>query len=335
MKKLLLVGFLGGFGVAYASPPAGYYDRAQGKAGQELRDALHVIIHNHNVIRYSSGSRADTSDALKALDADPANPDNIIQIYSGSNAPASSFGLTTGWNREHLWCNSYGLDDVEPSYSDLHNLRACDANVNSSRGNKYFDWSDTNAPSYSIPAHAEATLCSTDSNSWEPPVFDRGNIARALFYMATRYPGSTTGEPALVLTDDTALINSASAYMGKLSTLLAWHQADPVDAAEQLRNDLIHSLYQANRNPFVDHPEWVNLTLAPAHTNPPLLKVTLTSTGCTLTWLATNQSTRLEYATNFSALWQDAPVTPMLTNSQFLVHWTNAYPHVLFRLRAW
>jgi endonuclease I len=45
--------------------------------------------------------------------------------------------------------------------------------------------------------------------------------------------------------------------MGKLATLLKWHEQDPVDAFETRRNDMIYSKYQHNRNPFIDHPEWV------------------------------------------------------------------------------
>lgn len=329
------MGLLGGCGVAVAAPPPGYYDSAQGKAGQELRDALHAIIRNHQVIPYSSSSRSDTSDALKVLDRDPGNFTNIIAIYSGASSPAADFGLTTGWNREHLWCNSYGLDDVEPSYSDLHNLRACDANVNSSRGNKYYDTTTTNSQGYAFPAHVEAPLCSADSDSWEPPLSNRGDIARALFYMATRYTGDEASEPALVLTDDASLINSASACMGRLGTLLAWHQADPVDAAELLRNDLVFSLYQTNRNPFIDHPEWVNLTFAPAPTNAPALSIAPAPSGCLLTWTATNQSTRLEYTTNLQLTWQDAAVVPILSNGLFRVGWTNTTTSGFFRLRSW
>src|SRR5258706_7359641 len=112
-------------------PPAGYYATDESKAGSELRQALHNIIRNHHVIPYSSSTKLDTSDSLKVLDANPADTNYVIEIYSGSNDLASAFGLTTGWNREHQWCDSYGLDGVEPAYSDLHNLRAVDSTVNS------------------------------------------------------------------------------------------------------------------------------------------------------------------------------------------------------------
>ena len=141
-----------------SDPPPGYYTAAEGESGAALRQALHQVLHNHTVIPYGSGTRFDTSDALKALDQDPTNTNNVIGIYSRQSEPASSFGLTTGWNREHLWCDSYGLDGREPAYSDLHNLRAEDANVNSSRGNKFFDISDTNSAGYRMPAYAEGLL---------------------------------------------------------------------------------------------------------------------------------------------------------------------------------
>lgn len=324
---LLVFGF-----AAHADPPAGYYDTAQGKAGPELRSALHAIIRGHHVIPYSSSSGLDTSDALRLLDANPNDTNNVILIYSGSDALASTFGMTTGWNREHQWPNSYGLDDKPPSYGDLHNLRACDATVNSSRGNKYYDTTATDSSGYRFPAHSEAPRCSTDSDSWETRPEDRGDIARSLFYMATRYTGDAPNEPALVLTDEIALIQSTNSYMGKLTTLLAWHNADPVDAAERLRNDLIYSLYQTNRNPFVDNPAWVDLTFAPPATNPPVLQITRVNQGVLLTWLATNQSSRLEYSTNLLRDWSDVSITPTLTNGTFNIPWTNG--NACFRLRV-
>jgi hypothetical protein len=85
----------------------------------------------------------------------------------------------------------------------------------------------------------------------------RGEIARAAFYMDVRYSGDKSNENDLQLTNDLAAISSDTVFFGRLDTLLEWYIADPVDAAERTRNDLVYSDYQKNRNPFVDHPEWV------------------------------------------------------------------------------
>ena len=177
-----------------------------------------------------------------------------------------TFGLTTGWNREHLWPNSYGIDSREPAYSDLHNLRAADATVNSARGNKLYDVSDTNSPGYKVVGHAEAPLISTDSDSWEPPDVVKGDIARAVLYMVVRYTGDRTNEPAMFLTDTTGQVNSGTNCMARLTTLLHWHQIDPPDLSERRRNDLVFQRYQGNRNPFVDRPEWVQAAFWPVMT---------------------------------------------------------------------
>ena len=246
---------------AVAAPPAGYYSNAVGKTGQELRAALHAIIRGHRVIPYNSSSGVDTRQALRVLDEDPANTNNVLLVYAQRSEPKTNYPAV--WNREHLWPNSYGLDDSGPAFSDLHNLRPEDENVNSARGNKYFERSDTNSISYRFPAHAEAPECSTDDDSWEPPPNARGDIARALFYMDLRYEGDAPGEPDLILTELLREIMSSTNLMGRLTTLLKWHLADPVSDAERLRNDLVFERYQQNRNPFVDHPEWVLSVFAP------------------------------------------------------------------------
>ena len=96
----------------------------------------------------------------------------------------------------------------------------------------------------------------------------KGDVARAMFYMAVRYEGgehSITGasEPDLELTDDENLIrqsntgkNEKRGFMGRLSVLLSWHYSDPVDDIERRRNDVVFE-YQGNRNPFIDNPHWV------------------------------------------------------------------------------
>lgn len=313
---------------ATAAPPPGYYTTADGKAAAALRSALHVITHNHGVIPYSSSTKFDTSDALKVLDQDPANTNNVWLLYAQRSEPKSSFGLTAGWNREHLWPNSYGLDDVEPAYSDLHNLRAEDAHVNSTRGNKYYDVSDTNNASYKFPANTDAPLASADSDSWQPPDVVKGDIARALFYMTIRYIGDTNNEPALILADDTSLISSTTNWMGKFSTLIKWHLADPVSPAESNRNNLVYSLYQTNRNPFVDRPEWVMSAFIPS------LTLRQQATNIMLSWPANHTPTMLaEQTTNLSSTWTRVTNAPELITNTWTVAIRPEPGQRFFRLR--
>ena len=53
-------------------------------------------------------------------------------------------------------------------------------------------------------------------------------------------------------------VNGSSIKPWMESLLRSWHAADPVDVYEMQRNDLVYSDWQKNRNPFIDHPEWVD-----------------------------------------------------------------------------
>jgi hypothetical protein len=87
--------------------------------------------------------------------------------------------------------------------------------------------------------------------------------------MTVRYKGGVDSygivEPDLRLTDNRTLITQTDAqtggggiaYMGLLTVLVQWSDTDPPDDEERLRNETVYS-YQTNRNPFVDHPEWVH-----------------------------------------------------------------------------
>jgi deoxyribonuclease-1 len=68
----------------------------------------------------------------------------------------------------------------------------------------------------------------------EPRPAVRGDIARAMLYMAERY--------------------GLEIYPRQKALLLEWHRADPPDAGERRRNAVIERL-QGNRNPFIDDPE--------------------------------------------------------------------------------
>jgi len=313
---------------------AGYYDSANGLTSTNLRAALHALIRNHTVIPYSSSS-FDTSDALRVLDEDPSDTNNVILLYARRSALKDSFGTPTGWNREHMWPNSYGIDDRHPAYSDLHNLRAEDLDVNSARGNKYFDRSDTNHSSYAFPAYAEAPACSTDFDSWEPPAAVKGDIARAMFYMDVRYEGDSGTEPDLMLTDRVQRVASATNFMGRLVTLLIWHELDAVDDAERLRNEKVFQLYQHNRNPFVDHPEWVREIFWPC------LQISLVASDIdgrlflNFKWPAEFTNAMLQTSFGFPLVWVDQSRGIVYPDDTVRYERLVLSPGEYFRLRLW
>lgn len=259
MKKLLSLLLLAFALSSFGQIPTGYYDSAEGLQGEELKAALNQIITNHTDYPYTSSS-TDTWDILKESDRDPTNPDNVILIYTGwsveAGLPGEEYDNGNGWSREHIWAKSHGFpSESQDAYRDAHHLRPCDISVNSARGTKDFDNGGT--------PHSEATECNTDSDSWEPRPAVKGDIARMMFYMATRYEGEN-GDPDLELVDYTGT-STDTPYFGKLSTLIQWNEEDPVDDFESNRNEVVYS-YQGNRNPFVDHPEFVDAIYNPTST---------------------------------------------------------------------
>ncbi len=234
---------------AAAQIPVGYYDAANGLAGSALKSALNDIIDGHTELSYDA-----VTVALRTTDEDPGNGGNVICIYTGWSYPKLSFGNGGNeWNREHVWSKSHGdFGDSPPSGTDLHHMRPEDASVNSAKNNRDFD-----EATVQYIDGSGVTGCYYSTDIWEPREAVKGDVARMLFYMATRYEGEN-GEVNLELVDYTFSSPENQPLYGKLSTLLLWHEADPVDDGERSRNNKVYAI-QGNRNPFIDHPEYVNL----------------------------------------------------------------------------
>jgi endonuclease I len=221
-----------------------YYASAVGKTGSALHTELHRII--------SSGVTTLSYDqvwtALKDTDQDPNNPDNVIEVYSGrSIAKSDNGGGVDQWNREHVWAKSHGdFGTVNGPGTDVHHLRPEDVTVNSTRGNLDFD----NGGS----AVAQCTGCLSDGDSFQPRDAVKGDVARMIFYMAVRWDG---GDGFADLEPNDLVGNGTAPAIGRLSVLRQWNLQDPPDAFEKRRNEVIFDTWQHNRNPFVDHPEWV------------------------------------------------------------------------------
>jgi endonuclease I len=224
--------------------PGNYYAAADGKTGAALKAALHTIISSQTKLTYDQ-----VWNALKDTDQDPANPNNVILLYSGrSQAKTTNGGGVNDWNREHVWAKSHGdFGTATGPGTDVHHLRPEDVSVNSSRGNLDFD----NGGS----AVTECPGCTADGDSFSPRAAVRGDVARMILYMAVRYEG---GDGWPDLEPNNSVNNGSAPAIGKLTVLKAWSAADPPDAFEQRRNQVIFDTWQHNRNPFIDHPEWVS-----------------------------------------------------------------------------
>ncbi len=167
-------------------------------------------------------------------------------------ASSNSTGILT---REHTFAQSWmptrslpnfpeigGREILE--YNDLHHLFPADQNnANGVRSNHPFGIV-VNPNSISPTGFGKRGTDSRGITVYEPKDDQKGNLARALFYMLVRYDGERGNQWRLPTNQD-------------INVLLQWHQQDPPDALEIARNEYIASI-QKNRNPFIDHPEWVD-----------------------------------------------------------------------------
>lgn len=241
----------------YSQIPPGYYDSAIGLTGDQLKAALHNIIDNHTEKSYG-----DARYILDDSDKDPNNSSNVRTIYSPHSVNGTwDSGVT--WNREHVWSKSRGIGSVDnDTYgagSDIHNLRACIPQINTDKSNRWFVECDTkyNYSSSWTGSYYAGSSWSSSQFYWKPRDEDKGDVARIMFYMATRYEGDVSGEPDLELIDYIPSDNSTTNPIYALfSDLYQWHLDDPVDDFERNRNNVIYS-HQGNRNPYIDHPEYV------------------------------------------------------------------------------
>ena len=231
----------------------GYYSTINGQSGSELKSALNSIIDNHNSISYTPG----VWDAHKDLYEDPNNADNIILFYSQASIDKSNQDSggspSTYFNREHLWPRSYGIGTSGSDNTDLHHLVPVYKGVNSSRSNKYFDNSDPSQLDYENPANDLSPSCTANSDTFEPGDAQKGRVARAILYMATRYDYLE-----LVNTPPSAPPSTSDSRMAQLRTLLDWNRKALPAVKEKNNNQKIYELYQNNRNPFIDYPEFAD-----------------------------------------------------------------------------
>ncbi|MDO6774338.1 endonuclease [Shewanella sp. 3_MG-2023] len=235
--------------VYYTNVLSGNFDDAEA-----MKNAISVAIATgHQQLTYKQ-----VWTALTYSDEDPSNSSNVIELYTGKSvSKQNNGGNTSDWNREHIWAKSHGFpSESQLGYTDAHHLRPTNVKVNSTRSNYDFnECSDTGTE----VAEAPGNYLDAAARCFEPRDEIKGDVARMIMYMDTRYQGNDTNMPDLIAIDRITTADEVAnnePLHGKLCTLYTWHQQDPVDTTDIKRNDAVYT-YQGNRNPYVDYPQWV------------------------------------------------------------------------------
>lgn len=213
---------------------ANYYDGAQGLQGEALLGTLAQIVSKHQDLGYDTGR-----DIMFGEVDDSDNDDVVSCVYTNrqvARVKNAGDAYSQNINTEHTWPKSKGASGG-PAKADLHHLFPSDVNTNSARSSFPF------GKVVKVQKSFAGSKLGTDAQGrtvFEPQDSHKGNVARALFYFYTVY-----GRKA-----------SLANFKVEEPVMQEWHRMDPVDAAEQERNDAIFK-HQHNRNPYIDHPEYV------------------------------------------------------------------------------
>ena len=214
-------------------------------------------LYSNNLINYLQNNYK-TSTTLSYNDARDTLYLNIDKINGSVYCVYTNYSVTlpnnvdpslhlydNGMNCEHLWPQSmYEIIGTNHMKSDMHHLRPCKENVNSSRGNKPFNeindlqtdnwyWLNnnlSNIPSTNINEYSESK-----SGDFEPREDKKGDIARAMFYFYTIYENEA----------------DENFFEDQKNILLDWHNMDSITQGEIDRTYLIASYQNNIPNPFI------------------------------------------------------------------------------------
>lgn len=232
-----------------------YYAGISSSSTSFLSDLADRIANPHSEVFYSNYELLLIPDVYAR---DTTGGEKVVTcMYSGEQRVyTGSFSWTAhNFAREHTFARSWMPPDGTMSTdelpgADLHNLHPTNQNdVNAVRSNYPFGTSDNISSTY-----LDATLWSDINNQKWYEVRDqhKGDVARSILYMLMRYHFDATW----------GVYDWADfpfeLYQQDQAVLKAWHAQDPPSGFEIARNDYIET-EQRNRNPFIDHPEWVDL----------------------------------------------------------------------------
>ncbi len=260
-----------------AQIPAGYYNAASGLSGAPLKTALYNIIKGHTSVSYDYLWTAfETTD--KRANGKVWDMYSSCTFTFGTNQCGNYSAECDCFNREHSWPASW-FNDATPMYTDLFHLLPTDGKVNGMRSN--YPFGKVGSASYTSGNGSKVGACiypGYTGTVFEPVDEYKGDFARNYFYMATRYENVISTWHSNDPNAEAILqANSFPVFETWFLNLLGeWSTADPVSQKEIDRNNAVYAI-QHNRNPFIDHPEYVysiwnvggapTLTVTPAALN--------------------------------------------------------------------
>ena len=268
--------------IAFSQVPAGYYNGTAGLSGYALKTKLHEIlstkVYSYNysdIVDYYVNTDKDSyyENNNSVLDIYTENPTGAELEYNFTQNIGSANAEGLGFNKEHGMPQStyYG---IYPMYSDIHYLIPTDARINQLRSNYPYGRTtglENNGTSHNCNS-PNTTPCIVSNGSklgksitpgytntvYEPIDEFKGDVARFLLYFITRYEGSLNSFNFMLSTNPLDGNEESGYESWYINMLKDWNTLDPVSVRETDRNNAVFAV-EKTRNPFIDHPEWVNL----------------------------------------------------------------------------
>ena len=152
-------------------------------------------------------------------------------IFDFPDKPIYEDHIKSDCNLEHIFPQSK-FKSFPSLKSDLHHIFFCSKSINNARANFDYEQIDgINDGKYRV---------NTKKKTFDPPIKDKGKVARAIAYVLCLYPE---------LSDE---------HVISTNTIVIWNMISPVTYEDIERNDKVEEI-QHNRNPFVDYPNLINL----------------------------------------------------------------------------
>jgi endonuclease I len=262
--------------VATIAQPPGYYNNAAGKSCASLKTALSTIVTTgNNPKSYGSLWNQYPISDIKPRTIGTGSTNVIYDIYSSKPGGIDPYQFTPStnqcgtynsegdcYNREHSvplsWFNG-NTGNNGPATDYLH-IYPTDGHVNGKRASLIYgevataNYTSQNGSKLGTSANAGFT-----GNVFEPLDSFKGDVARSFLYFVTRYE---TDMATFATNVDAAQSFDGNTFpsvkINFIKLMIKWHNLDPVSAKEKARNNAAYT-YQGNRNPYIDHPEYVNL----------------------------------------------------------------------------